>query len=236
MLDSHQKPHLFRAMETNQCILFVGAGFSRGATNQLGKPMPSGEELAQALWEWIAYKEPYDHTPLHVVFQAALTSGKTLSDLRRLLEQHLLASAIAPWYGVVPRVFWYRIYGTNVDDVIEQACGGPSTSSCMDRYPATLVDSLSRHSSMREEQIHKMTGGVILCAIMSSTLPCLWEARSMSLSSGKQLKLAGAGAQTPRNVRGLTWSLARFRRPKRLSWSRSTSRMSLRAQKSSLGG
>lgn len=121
MLDAHSRPFLFRALEANRAILFVGAGFSRDATNRLAQRLPDGKQLAATLWQWIGYAEPYDGSHLSLVFQAALTSGKSLSSLRQLLEEQLLLGELAEWYSIIPRVLWYRIYGTNADDVIETA-------------------------------------------------------------------------------------------------------------------
>jgi hypothetical protein len=40
---------LISAIRSNEAVLFLGAGFSRGATNKLSKPLPTGHELGEDL-------------------------------------------------------------------------------------------------------------------------------------------------------------------------------------------
>jgi hypothetical protein len=43
--------YLKKALATNSAILFVGAGFSTGATNHLGPSIPIASEFAKTLWK-----------------------------------------------------------------------------------------------------------------------------------------------------------------------------------------
>ena len=123
MIADIEKQFLLRAIGQNRAVLFVGAGFSQDAKNSLGQQLPDSKGLAEVIWKWCGYPGEWtdDKTPLAIVFQAALTSGKSTRDLSALLEAHLLATSIAPWYAAVPKIPWYRIYGTNIDNVIEFA-------------------------------------------------------------------------------------------------------------------
>ena len=50
MLTHNQRRFLFRALHSNSCLLFVGAGFSTDARNRLGSGIPAGPQLAAQLW------------------------------------------------------------------------------------------------------------------------------------------------------------------------------------------
>jgi hypothetical protein len=121
MLADNDRKYLFRALDNNACVLLVGAGFSRDALNTLGQPIPDGIGLARLLWTHLAFPGDFDGTDLSEIFEAALNSGKPLDQLRGFLEAHLLAEDVPEWYKIAARIYWYRIYGTNVDNVVELA-------------------------------------------------------------------------------------------------------------------
>jgi len=45
MLADIQRAFLLRALRSNRCILFVGAGFSVEASNAIGARVPAGDHL-----------------------------------------------------------------------------------------------------------------------------------------------------------------------------------------------
>ena len=120
MFSHHDTQFLTRALTHNRCVLFVGAGLSQAAVNQSGMAMPSGRALARILWDWL-FDAEYDQSPLADIYQAALDSGRPLRQLKYFLEEHLLAADVPKWYHRFSHVYWHRIYGTNVDDVVERA-------------------------------------------------------------------------------------------------------------------
>src|ERR1051325_585013 len=158
MLNDNDKAHLFRALNINQCLLFVGAGFSTDAENKLGAPIPKANELANLLWQWLELSGKYDGSPLWEVYESALTSGKPLRSLRDFLEAHLLAQHIADWYRAVHRIFWLRIYGTNVDNVVEVAHRDSGCEFALDVIAAPKQGYRERDQFLRRVQYVKLNG------------------------------------------------------------------------------
>lgn len=160
MLTTNDTHFLRRALKRNNCILFLGAGFAAGATSRRGAPIPCGSQLAELLWDWCGYTEAYDNSPLGVVYQAALDSGRPLRELRTFLEDHLLTSAVPAWYHRFTRVFWYRIYSTNVDDVIETAYADSGIPTSLSRVSAPKDDYRERDQFLESVQYIKLNGSL----------------------------------------------------------------------------
>lgn len=158
MLDANDRRFLFEAMERNSVVLFLGAGFSSSAINLAGNPIPTGAILARDLWAWMDYPGEYagNGSDLGEIFEACLNSGRPLKDLRSILEQLLITSEMPEWYVVLTKVFWYRIYGTNVDDVLEKAF----EASQLDRVVAPRNDYRERDQFLRQTQYIKLNGSL----------------------------------------------------------------------------
>lgn len=118
MLSSNDEKYLLRAIGANTCVLFLGAGFSRQASNRLGAPMPYGADLASAIWSLLKYTGPFDNSPLSDMFAALVSSGMKRSDISDFLDSYLLCNAIPDQYDVIAQPFWNRIYTTNADDLL----------------------------------------------------------------------------------------------------------------------
>jgi hypothetical protein len=100
-----------------RAILFVGAGFSLGATNINGESFKSGRQLAHFL---AAQTGLPPETPLD---DAAEEFGhaKGVDALIAELRRQYTATSIADHHIEIARVPWRRIYTTNYDDVLETA-------------------------------------------------------------------------------------------------------------------
>ena len=160
MLSNSDTRFLTRALERNNCVLFLGAGFAAGATSRCGSAIPCGTELAALLWEWCGYPGSYDNSPLDVVYQAALDSGRPLRDLKGFLEDHLLTSGVPEWYQRFAGVFWYRIYGTNVDDVLETAYRESAIPTSLSCVSAPRDDYRERDQFLESVQYIKLNGSL----------------------------------------------------------------------------
>ena len=110
--------YLLRRFAKNEVVLFLGAGFSANATNHQGKPLPLSRELAEAIWGFLAYADQYDGTSLGDLYEALLRSGKRDPAIASFLESQLLTAQVPTEYDSLVRPFWYRIYTTNVDDLL----------------------------------------------------------------------------------------------------------------------
>src|SRR6266436_9368896 len=118
LFSDNDEKYLVRAMSRNRLILFAGAGFSNGAKNRLGTALPIGSELAELIWKFSEYDGPYDGTFLSEMFEALLTSGTPHTSIRNFLEDHLICVEIPAQYSSLVLPFWYRVYTTNIDDLI----------------------------------------------------------------------------------------------------------------------
>jgi SIR2-like domain len=103
--------------------LFTGAGFSYGAKDMDGAPVPQVDDLRREIWELVWPDEPFDdNSTLQDTFAAALEEGRTRlsKHLRRRLtvDPDSLTVAHETWMGMP----WRRAYTVNIDDV-ETAAG-----------------------------------------------------------------------------------------------------------------
>lgn len=120
MFERGDEQYLIRALNRNQVNLFLGAGFSTLAKNRLGKYLPTGSQFAESLWGFLGYKSPYDpSSSLAELYEALLASGKPLDVISAFLADHLLGVDVPPEYEEIIKVFWSRIYTTNIDNLLE---------------------------------------------------------------------------------------------------------------------
>lgn len=122
MLEKNEETLLKRAVDANQCVLFLGAGFSGAATNRRGEDLPVGWELAKRMWTWVGYEAKYgayDDTPLDRLFDVA-RKEKGNKAMQAFLDETLLLSSYPDWYRTLSYPFWHRIYTTNIDDLTER--------------------------------------------------------------------------------------------------------------------
>lgn len=80
--------------------------------------MPLSPDLCEALWGLLGYQGTWDGTSLPDMYQVLLTSGRTFRDISTFLEERLLTSQVPESYDHITQPFWYRIYTTNVDDLL----------------------------------------------------------------------------------------------------------------------
>lgn len=160
MLSDHHRLPLFRAMDSANCVLFLGAGFSTDATSTAGRPIPAGSDLAAELWEFMGYSGQYDGTELSEIYAAALESSKPLQHLRAFLEERLLVRDAPPWFATITRCFWHRIYTTNVDDLTEHLFRAYTPAAPLTRFLAPAEDFRERDQFLRTIQLVKLNGSL----------------------------------------------------------------------------
>lgn len=109
IIEPADRAEIARALKSNTLILFIGAGFSIGATNQLGESIPTGKELCEKLWSFCRLALPYDgRTTLKDLYELSLERDKT--QLSFLLQSLFVAKDVPIWYQLVAKPFWFRIY------------------------------------------------------------------------------------------------------------------------------
>src|SRR5260370_201723 len=116
--DTHEIRLLFSQFKKGNVVLFAGAGFSLGARNPRGGDSPLGPQRAETLAAECGWK--YEGEDLGIVYEQA---QKHLgSDGLNGVLYSLYGDCVpADWHQIIPRLFWYRIYTTNIDDVLENS-------------------------------------------------------------------------------------------------------------------
>lgn len=121
-LKSIYKPHLRGQLEQGQAVLFTGAGFSRGANNILGNPLPGVGELIDT-YSKICYPDsPVDEgATLQDLYDAA--NSQHHKNLTETTTQILSVEggSIPDWYQIYFSMPWIRSYTLNIDDLAEAA-------------------------------------------------------------------------------------------------------------------
>ena len=104
------------------CMLFLGSGFSFGATNNNPKDskFKGAGTLAHILLEHAGYSSKKDDLRKA---SSAYLKKKTPEDLIALLKQEFCATSISPSHDYIGSLNWFRIYTTNYDNIIELAYG-----------------------------------------------------------------------------------------------------------------
>ncbi len=161
MFEDDQTRYLARQLTANQLVLFLGAGFSVLATNRAGRSVPTAGDLARTLWDLLQTTDTYSGESLGEVYQAVLASGVSHKTLEVVLERELLCASVPVAYDAITIPFWYRIYTTNVDDLLPIAYarnGGPTLT--VRSYPND--DITERDQSL----------GCIQAVYLNGKLPC----------------------------------------------------------------
>lgn len=120
MFEANDAAYLSRQLGRANVVLFLGAGFSSRATNSLGFQLPLSAGLAAELWQLLECPELYDESPLDMVYGAVLAKGVPHARIRNFLEERLVCASISAEYDAIAVPLWYRIYTTNIDDLVQK--------------------------------------------------------------------------------------------------------------------
>jgi len=120
MFKDLDEKYLIRLLSRNEVVLFLGAGFSLGAKNQIGDNFPTGWSLGEKIWKFLGHKEVYDETPLPIMYQAFLGRGIKRQIKKDFLNRNLLSGEIPDYYNRITIPYWYKIYTINIDDVLQK--------------------------------------------------------------------------------------------------------------------
>ncbi|HEY5075428.1 MAG TPA: SIR2 family protein, partial [Pyrinomonadaceae bacterium] len=156
-IESIDRAEIARGLNSNSLILFVGAGFSVRATNQLDENMPTGPQLCEKLWQFLRLPPPYDErTTLKDLYELCLLRDK--SQLSFLLKSLFVAKDLPDWYRFLTKPYWYRIYTTNIDDVIERTYEHLEVSVRLEVVDGTIADYKDRDQFLSTLQLIKLNG------------------------------------------------------------------------------
>lgn len=100
-----------------QAVLFLGAGFSIGATGINGQPVPTGGRLARTMLDDLGISEDLDLGRAANFYEDKF--GRHA--LRTLLLTTFTSKALTDDHRACMKEGWRRVYTTNYDDVVENA-------------------------------------------------------------------------------------------------------------------
>lgn len=108
---------LSRVIRGGEAVLFTGAGFSSGARDPAGNPLPDSEQMIRELWPLVFEEDEPDHSSLPDLYDAALLRAPdrlaAYLAARLRIGEHELPAHYATWFSAP----WRRIYTLNVDDL-----------------------------------------------------------------------------------------------------------------------
>jgi len=110
--------HLKNQFQTATPVLFTGAGFSIGATNTLGRQIPTVESLRRSLWGICFGNEPFEPSnSLQDLFQLAKNQHKKALIDFMTHEFNVNSATLPDWYQKILSLPWHRIYTLNIDNL-----------------------------------------------------------------------------------------------------------------------
>ncbi len=134
-----------------EAILFLGAGFSQGATNLNGESFKNGPQLAKYFAEECGI---YEEISLEDAAEIYLDS-KGEDNLINTLQHEFKTSKITESQKIIANLNWKNIYTTNYDNIFEFA----SQLVSINVTPITLVDDI--YSIPKKEKLCMHINGYI---------------------------------------------------------------------------
>ena len=102
-------------------ILFIGSGFSLGATNEKNDKFETATPLAHKLLKECEFEEK-DFTNDLGIASRIYQDTKGEIDLVEFLRKEYTAIDVTSEQEIIAKINWQRIYTTNYDNVFELAC------------------------------------------------------------------------------------------------------------------
>lgn len=172
----------FNAIAGGRAILFLGAGFSKGAKNLGGTSFKSSSELREYLNSFLTTPLP-SSCDIGVVADEYVEQkgGSALSDV---LKKQYTCNKSTDVQKFIANLPWKRIYTTNYDDVFEKSCAQNLTS-------VTLMDQI-RDFDLAKPYIVHLNGFIPTISGLSVLTDVKLSERSYdvdSVSSSAWLKL-----------------------------------------------
>ena len=135
MFTKAESEFLLRRLQRNEVVLFVGAGFAAEATNHKNEKLPIGKQLAEKIWNFIGMPGSYDGTPLQTMYEALLNAGIKQSEIKKFLEDIFLVKKFPDYYLNLILPYWYKIYTTNIDNLLEKIYSKSNQKFKILKYP-----------------------------------------------------------------------------------------------------
>ena len=122
-LEEHDLARLKSQVSRGEVILFTGAGFSLGAKDHSGRPIPSVGDLKKEIWDLLYPGEAFDQfSSIGDLYGAAMHQKK--HELTNLIRSRLTVRPedLPEYYLPLFNFPWSRCYTLNIDD-LESAVG-----------------------------------------------------------------------------------------------------------------
>lgn len=116
------------ALETGNCVLFVGAGMGYNMIDSDDNCMPDGKKLAKMIADNFSLpnSEEYSLTDVASYVEIKKNGRKDLTNYIRSILVHAMPDVSMKW---IPSIRWKAIYTTNYDETIQKAydaCKAPA--------------------------------------------------------------------------------------------------------------
>ena len=109
---------IIASIAERNAVLFIGAGFSLGATAASGEPVKSGSQLRELLNKDLNLPAHYMLDAVSQFFKESY--GET--ELWRVLRSSFSVTSVRDYHRGIATLPWKRVYTTNYDDCFEKAC------------------------------------------------------------------------------------------------------------------
>lgn len=127
-------------------ILFIGAGFSLGSINKIGRPVPLAKDLSIEICKLGGFEEDDD-----LAYSADYyIKYKDPSELVGLLKKYFDIKSVSAHHKSIAQIDWRRVYTTNYDNCFELAAGNVNKVIS----PVTLDNSTSHYFRSRNICVH----------------------------------------------------------------------------------
>tara|TARA_R110002049_G_scaffold34058_3_gene111569 strand:+ start:8348 stop:10903 length:2556 start_codon:yes stop_codon:yes gene_type:complete len=156
MFKKDDEKYLIHQLSNNQVVLFLGSGFSLDAKNLKNETFPTGWHLGKKIWEFLDIEGDYDNTSLPEMYQAFLQAGIKKNKKIDFLETNLLSSDIPSSYKSITSPYWFKIYTTNIDDIVTKSYRKENKSIEELQYPFDQYS--ERDQSLEKTQVIYLHG------------------------------------------------------------------------------
>ena len=156
MFKAEDEKYLIRQISNNQVVLFLGSGFSLDAKNLNNEEFPTGWNLSKKIWSFLEIEGEYDGTSLPEMFQAFLQAGIKKNKKIDFLESNLMSSTIPLLYRNITYPYWFKIYTTNIDDIVTKSFRAENKSIEELQYPFDQYS--ERDQSLEKTQVIYLHG------------------------------------------------------------------------------
>lgn len=125
-------------------LLFLGAGFSKGAINIKNEPLGDANELSYFLCDEMGIEHDKDLGAVSGYYLQSAMDERELSNRKNRLIQNIqnlfITSKVEEFHEIIINLPWRRIYTTNYDDVVEFSHNEPLNSYTLNSLTKDILN------------------------------------------------------------------------------------------------